>query len=129
MTDDEAPRQPAPKKDKPKRSDVLSYVADFHKGKGQVRDQHKSKVPIFRRGEDRKVSGGIDKKMNRKMKKLREKTEDAAYRAAQAELLLPDEAGFLEPEGPMEKTYKVTQRDVADAVDLQTSNKVGSIIL
>ncbi|KAI9033326.1 WD40-repeat-containing domain protein, partial [Hyaloraphidium curvatum] len=70
-----------------------------------------------------------DKKLGRKLKRTREKANDAAYRAAQSELLLADEPGFLEAEGPMERTYKVTQADIAANVDLETSNKIFTLQL
>ena len=40
-------------------------------------------------------------------------------------MLLPDEAGFLEAEGPMEKTHKVTQNQVGWWVLIRRSAPVG----
>lgn len=54
-------------------------------------------------------------------KKMQEKAIDAA---ARSELLLPSSSGYMEPEGPMDKTYKVTQLDIKEAVDLQSRDKV-----
>ncbi|CAM9805883.1 unnamed protein product, partial [Discosporangium mesarthrocarpum] len=52
-----------------------------------------------------------------------EKFEDAAYSAAAAEILLPQEAGYLEAEG-MEKTFKFTQAQLKGAVDLNTAREI-----
>ena len=49
-----------------------------------------------------------------------ESMRTAALSAARAEILLTEEAGFLEPENAMERTYKFTQRDVREAVDEET---------
>lgn len=122
---DERPaKQPPKKQPKPERGDVLAYVAEFHRGEAAPRAPHAEKASLYRRGADEKLHATQDKKLNRKLKRARAKTHDAAYRAAQSELLLADEPGFLEPETEMEKTYKVTQKDIVDSVDLETGNKV-----
>ncbi|KAF4036466.1 BING4CT (NUC141) domain protein [Phytophthora infestans] len=57
-----------------------------------------------------------------------EKQKLAAESAAKSEILLPDQAGFLEAEG-IEKTYKFTQRQLADNVDVNTARKIFSLDL
>lgn len=57
------------------------------------------------------------------MKKVDSEYKDFLKLAAQTDLLLQEEAGFLEAEGPMEKTYKFRQDDIVEAVDLGTANK------
>lgn len=47
------------------------------------------------------------------MKHSEKRSRDAALGIVRSEMLLPDEAGFLETEGPMEKTHKVTQKQVS----------------
>jgi U3 small nucleolar RNA-associated protein 7 len=47
----------------------------------------------------------------------------AAVSAAKAEILLPSEAGLLEAEG-LERTYKFTQQQLAQHVDLNTARKI-----
>lgn len=51
----------------------------------------------------------------------------AAYAAARAEILLPEEAGFLEAEG-MERTYKFSQKALREEVDISSSRKVLNIV-
>jgi hypothetical protein len=49
--------------------------------------------------------------------------KQSAYAAARAEILLPEEPGFLEPEG-MERTYKFTQKELRKSVDVSAARKV-----
>lgn len=51
---------------------------------------------------------------------------EVAYNAAQSEMLLPEDRGYLEAEG-MEKTYKITQEQLRKEVDITTAQKVKKI--
>ena len=57
------------------------------------------------------------------MQKLQTRFDEASYNAARAEMLLPENAGYLEAEG-MEKTYKFTQKQLKEEVDITTAQKV-----
>jgi U3 small nucleolar RNA-associated protein 7 len=71
------------------------------------------------------------------MRRNEKRAHDAAYRAAQSEVLLTESAGyvaypatpneqrFLEAEG-MEKTFKFKQQDIARHVDVTSAKKVHS---
>lgn len=50
-------------------------------------------------------------------------SRDAARAAARAELLLQEEAGYLEAEG-LEKTFKFRQDQLKDSFDVNTVSKV-----
>ena len=54
---------------------------------------------------------------------------EAAKKAAQAEVLLPTEAGVLEAEHEMERTARMSQRAISQAVDLQTQRKAYNMTL
>lgn len=54
---------------------------------------------------------------------------EAARHAAATELLLPHGSGFLEPENPLERTFKVRQDQLKDMVDLQSAKKIFDIKL
>ena len=70
--------------------------------------------------QNKKLKGGI---------KRREKHfQEAAYKAANSELLLTEQGGFLEPEG-IEKTYQLTQRALGKEVDVSTSHKMFNLDL
>ncbi|KAJ2777882.1 putative U3 small nucleolar RNA-associated protein 7 [Coemansia javaensis] len=53
----------------------------------------------------------------------RRRREEAAEAAARSEVLLTEQAGFLEAEG-MERTYKFTQKQIADNVDIGSASRI-----
>ncbi|KAK9454284.1 WD40-repeat-containing domain protein [Dipodascopsis uninucleata] len=63
-----------------------------------------------------------DRKLRANMKRVDQRFKEAARAAKSTELLLQEEAGFLEAEG-MEKTYKVTQEDLRKQVDVTTAQR------
>ena len=80
---------------------------------------------------ERRANGGLktrDKKLKSLLKRQEAQQRDAAEQAANLEALHTEKAGFLEPENEMEKTFKVTQKDVLDAVDEATRAKKSSSI-
>lgn len=64
-----------------------------------------------------------DKKLRAKLQRQEEQIREASESAARAELLLQEEAGFLEAEG-VEKTYNYRQDQLSKEVDINTSKKV-----
>ena len=54
---------------------------------------------------------------------MQQRFSEVAYNAARSEMLLPEDRGYLEPEG-MEKTYKITQERLRKEVDITTAQKV-----
>ncbi|KAF1991448.1 U3 small nucleolar RNA-associated protein 7 [Aulographum hederae CBS 113979] len=64
-----------------------------------------------------------DKKQRGNLQRLEEKYKNAALRAKESEILLEHEAGFLEAESALERTYKVRQRDIKENVGVQTARK------
>ncbi|KAF9357241.1 Small subunit (SSU) processome component [Mortierella sp. NVP85] len=89
-------------------------------------------VPKYSRGSSQVALEGVNKIQNKKLKgtiRRREKQfKEAAYKAAAAEILLTEEAGFLEPEG-VEKTYQLSQRSLRKDVDISTAHKMFSLDL
>ncbi|ODV94337.1 hypothetical protein PACTADRAFT_51197 [Pachysolen tannophilus NRRL Y-2460] len=63
-----------------------------------------------------------DKKLNANLKKLDSQYRDAVKSAENTDILLQEDAGFLEAEG-MEKTFKFRQSEIRDSVDVSTANK------
>ncbi|KAF1777557.1 WD40-repeat-containing domain [Phytophthora cactorum] len=70
----------------------------------------------------------VKHKLKGSLQSAHEKQKLAAESAAKSEILLPDQAGFLEAEG-LEKTYKFTQQQLADNVDINTARKIFSLDL
>jgi len=59
---------------------------------------------------------------------MQKRFSELAYNAAQSEVLLSEDRGYLEAEG-MEKTYKITQQQLRKEVDITTARKVGISML
>ncbi|KAF1811243.1 BING4CT-domain-containing protein [Eremomyces bilateralis CBS 781.70] len=64
-----------------------------------------------------------DKKLRSNLRALEKKYRDAAVRAKDAEILLENNSGVLEPETELERTYKVRQDDIRESVAEETARK------
>lgn len=64
-----------------------------------------------------------DKKLRGNLKALEDRYKDAALKAKDAEILLENTSGFLEPEGELERTYKIRQGEVKASVAVETAKK------
>ncbi|VUC33436.1 unnamed protein product [Clonostachys rosea] len=64
-----------------------------------------------------------DKKLRRNLKTLNYKNESAVLKAKDAEILLENTGGFLEPEHELERTYKVRQDEIVNDVAVETAKK------
>lgn len=62
-----------------------------------------------------------DKKLKAQLRANLEQQDRAKAMAARAEILLPEEAGLLEAEGPLGRTYKFKQSDIREGVDANTA--------
>ncbi|XP_069738021.1 WD repeat-containing protein 46 [Phaenicophaeus curvirostris] len=76
----------------------------------------------FLRGGGGKAPRARDPRLRRRLRREEGREEAAAEKAARLQLLLPQEAGFLEPD-PDEDPCSVTQGDIADAVDIASAAK------
>lgn len=77
----------------------------------------------FGRGRPIAIHSIKDKKLRGKAKALETKYKTAILKAKDAEILLENEAGFLEPETELERTYKVRQEDIRQYVPVETAQK------
>lgn len=75
----------------------------------------------YGRGKKIPIGSIKDKKLRSNLKSLEEKYKDAALRAKGAEILLEHESGYLEPEGELERTYKVRQDNLRQEVPIETA--------
>lgn len=64
-----------------------------------------------------------DKKLRANLRSLEQKNKQAALQAKQAEILLDNEAGMLEAEDEMERTFRVRQEDIQNSVSMETAKK------
>ncbi|KAI4227390.1 MAG: hypothetical protein L6R36_002470 [Xanthoria steineri] len=64
-----------------------------------------------------------DKKLRSNLRHLEDKYKDAVVKAKDAEILLENESGLLEPEGELERTYKVRQDELKPGLSVETAKK------
>lgn len=76
----------------------------------------------YKRGTPTGAGRGAHPRLKREMSRHEREAHNAAERAANAEVLLPTDAGLLEAEG-MERTYKFTQAAIRESVDMAAARK------
>jgi len=69
-----------------------------------------------------------DKKLRRQLDKSDARASEATKLKKRNEVLLQEEAGFLEAEG-MERTYKFTQQEIVKNVDISSAKKAFNLTL
>jgi U3 small nucleolar RNA-associated protein 7 len=86
--------------------------------------QHvESAKKTYGRGDRIHTKSVKDKKLRANLKLLENKYNDAALHAKNAEILLENSAGLLEPEHELERTYKVRQDEIRRDVGIETAKK------
>ncbi|KAL8915836.1 MAG: hypothetical protein Q9172_006622 [Xanthocarpia lactea] len=65
-----------------------------------------------------------DRKLQANLKRIESKYKDAILSAKDAEILLENDEGYLQPENELEKTYKLRQEEIQQAVGVQQAKKV-----
>jgi U3 small nucleolar RNA-associated protein 7 len=85
--------------------------------------RRKEAQKAYGRGKKIPLKGIKDKKLRGNLKALESKYRDASLKAKDAEILLENEGGFLEPEHELERTYKVRQDDIRQDVAMETAKK------
>lgn len=78
---------------------------------------------IYGRGKKIPPRSIKDKKLRSNLRHLEDKYKDAVVKAKDAEILLENESGLLEPEGELERTYKVRQDELKPDLSLETAKK------
>jgi U3 small nucleolar RNA-associated protein 7 len=83
--------------------------------------RRKEAEKAYGRGRKISVKSVKDKKLRGNLKNLENKYKDAAMRAKDAEILLENTEGYLEPETELERTYKTTQDQIKSSVPIATA--------
>lgn len=83
----------------------------------------------YKRGQKADIRHVDDKKYHRETKQKESGFREATESAARAEILLTENAGYLEAEGPIEKTYKFKQSAIASAVDINVAKNGAELSL
>ncbi|DAA78733.1 TPA_exp: Uncharacterized protein A8136_2518 [Trichophyton benhamiae CBS 112371] len=103
------------KKDAAKRSKA-DVAADR-----EARKQFAEAQETYGRGKQVAVKSVRDKKLRSNLKSLETKYKNAILQAKDSELLLENEAGFIEAEGELERTYKVRQDEIKENVGIEVA--------
>ena len=98
-------------------------------GSAKMTSSEKERLKRYDRGPANKSKGVVKHRLKLGIKRSEKKIASAEKRAAQAEVLLPSEAGVIETEGEMERTARMSQKKVAQAVDVQTARKAYNMVL
>ncbi|KAF2737526.1 BING4CT-domain-containing protein [Polyplosphaeria fusca] len=77
----------------------------------------------YGRGQQIRTKSVKDKKLRANLKVLESKNKESALQAKNAEILLDNSAGLLEPEHELERTYKVRQDEIRQDVGIETAKK------
>ena len=100
-------------------SAVPTYNAEAVGRRRHILEAHK----IYGRGRKVFTKGVGDKKLRGNLQTLEKKYKDAVVKAKDAEVLLEHEAGYLEAEGELERTYKIRQNDLREDLAVETAKK------
>ena len=87
----------------------------------QIKQQAAEAREKYGRGRSIRKQSIRDKKLRGNLKALETRYKDSALKAKDAEILLENESGFLEPEGELERTYKVRQDELKADVNVETA--------
>jgi len=96
---------------------------------GKMNAAERKRLSRYSRGDGNSSKGVTKPGLKRSIKRGEAKIGAAERKAAQAEVLQPSEAGFLEAEGPLERTCRVRQSQLAAMVDEQTAAKAYEVQL
>ncbi|KAL9113286.1 MAG: hypothetical protein Q9227_002621 [Pyrenula ochraceoflavens] len=77
----------------------------------------------YGRGKAIQTGSVKDKKLRANLKRLESKYKTAVLNAKDAEILLENEEGFLQAESELERTYKVRQDEIQEAVVVEEAKK------
>ncbi|PGH05218.1 U3 small nucleolar RNA-associated protein 7 [Blastomyces parvus] len=111
--------QTVPKTNAVARKPSDKDIAESREDKQRLAEARKT----YGRGKQINAKSVKDRKLRSNLKSLEAKYKDAALKAKDSEILLENEHGYLEPEGELEKTYKVRQDEIKDNVGIETAKK------
>ncbi|KAI9791872.1 MAG: Small subunit (SSU) processome component [Peltula sp. TS41687] len=89
----------------------------------EARKRAKEAQQTYGRGRRIATNRIKDKKLRGNLKVLENKYRNATLKAKDAEILLENESGYLEPEGELERTYKVRQDELRRDIAIETAKK------
>lgn len=108
--------QPAPRNE-------LEPITQLDADKLAARQRAAEAKNYYGRGREISINRVKDKKLRANLKLVERKYKDATLKARDAEILLENQPGFLEPEGKLDKTYRVRQDSIRKELPIQTARK------
>ena len=78
---------------------------------------------VYGRGKKINTRRIKDRKLRGNLRALENRYRDATTKAKDAEILLENDAGFLQPEEDLEKTYKIRQNQIKGSASIETAKK------
>lgn len=116
-----ADRGPKPSDQTRRKSQAVAPVDD--EDARALAQYTESAAKQYGRGDRIRPKSAKDRKLRSNLKTLEAKNKQAAIEAKNVEILLEHNAGLLEPENELEKTYQVRQADIKQAVGVETAKK------
>jgi U3 small nucleolar RNA-associated protein 7 len=98
-----------------------TQLGSRHDEQKKLREKEANKA--YGRGKKINVKGVRDRKLRRNLTSLENKYQSATAKAKDAEILLENTGGFLEPETELERTWKVGQKQIAGSSTIETAQK------
>ena len=127
MADAAAP--PAAKAKGKKKAKEDNFKLQSVQDGSKMTKEEKERYKRYDRGEGNSSKAVGNHKLKQSIKRSESKIGASAKAAAQAELLQPTEAGLMEAEGELDYTSRMTQSQIAKAVDLNTACKAYNMTL
>lgn len=104
----------------PRKTPTTSLTTEEKENQRRLAEAKKS----YGRGKPIRTGLVKDRKLQANLKRIESKYRDAILSAKDAEILLENEEGYLQPENELERTYKVRQEEIRNAVGVQQAKKV-----
>ncbi|KAG9185369.1 U3 snoRNP-associated protein Utp7 [Alternaria panax] len=115
-------RGPKPSTSQPRRKSQNAAPIDDEDTRG-IKEFTEAATKQYGRGDRIRPKSVKDKKLRSNIKLLEAKNKQAAIEAKNVEVLLENNAGLLEPENELERTYKVRQDEIKREVGVETAKK------
>ncbi|PVI05749.1 BING4CT-domain-containing protein [Periconia macrospinosa] len=115
--------KPSPRSTAPRPNKSITAPAAHDTDAKKRAEYAKAADAQYGRGDKIRTKSVKDVKLRANLKSLEARNQEATFQAKQAEILLEHEAGLLEAEHELEKTYKVRQDDIQKEVSIETAKK------
>ena len=110
--------------DPPSKKQITTVGTPYHDQEAALAKKFATEAQQkYGRGRPIRKQSIKDRKLRGNLRALEAKYKDATLKASEAEILLENEAGLLEADGELEKTYKVRQDEIKREIAIETAKK------